>query len=173
MPIIDEIEQQNYVGGTFYFDSYDNYLTQQGPSNDIKIASDINNLDSTTALNDNPDEVLEAVFQSMAGGIGFSGDVEVEDLGHAKYGEARNGKIIMNVLSPSFGPNGQNNFFDFMCTLIHEKHHLDSPHDADSDESEYYAYRAVLQSPAFSNASDEYKTHAINAFNHYRDKLGY
>ncbi len=45
------------------------------------------------------------------GGIGFSGDVEVEDLGHAKYGEARNGKIIMNVLSPSFGPNGQNNFF--------------------------------------------------------------
>lgn len=35
MPIIDEIEQQNYVGGTFYFDSYDNYLTQQGPSNDI------------------------------------------------------------------------------------------------------------------------------------------
>lgn len=171
MPIIDEMEQQNFMGGTFYYDYSGNYLGSSGPGSDIRVATNWGTIGESIGFSEAAPSVVGGVLTSMANSIGYSGTVGVsyyDDPG--KYAQAQGGQITYNLGSPSFG---QDNYYDFLCTLLHENHHVMTPEDAGSPESEYYAYQYEMTTFAYSQASDEYKTHAINAFNHYRDKLGY
>lgn len=107
----------------------------------------------------------------MANSIGYSGTVGMTSYSPEKYAQASElGQITYNMDSPSFG---QDNYFDFYCTLLHENHHVMTPGDFGTFESEYYAYKAVNDSYFYSLASDEYKAHIQERYDDYRIKLGY
>jgi len=170
MPIIDEIEQQNFMGGTFYYGYSGNYLGSSGSGSDIRIAEEWGSIGESIAFSEAASSVVGGVLTSMANSIGYSGTVGMSSYSPEKYAQAYLGQITYNIGSPSFS---QDNYYDFLCTLLHENHHVNTPHDNGTLESEYYAYKSVLISFAFTQASDEYKAHVQERYDHFRNELGY
>lgn len=171
MPIIDEIEQQNFMGGTFYYGCSGNYLGSSGSGSDIRIADDWGSIGESIPFSSASSAVVGGVLTSMANMLGYSGIVGISTYNPDKYAQTSElGQITYNIGSPSFS---QDNYYDFLCTLLHEKHHVDTLHDFGTLESEYYAYKNVLISFAFTQASDEYKAHVQERYDHYRNELGY
>ncbi|SFL04934.1 hypothetical protein SAMN05216357_111106 [Porphyromonadaceae bacterium KH3CP3RA] len=168
---VSELEQQTIIGGAFYFDYSGNYLGSSGPGSDIRIATGLGSISTSIPFSEAASSTVGGVLTNMAHLIGYSGTVGTDFFENpGKYAQAAGGQITYNMGSPAFD---QGNYFDFLCTLIHENHHVITPYDAGTPQSEYYAYRAVKDSYFYSLVSNEYRAHIESSYNHYGSLLGY
>ena len=171
MSVIDETEQQNFVGGTFYYDYNGNYLGSYGTGNDVRIATSMSDIGGSIAFSSAPSSVVGSVLTNMSRFLGYSGIVGISyNDNETNYGSATAGQIMYNPGSPAFV--GDNNF-NFWCTLVHEMHHVNTPGDVGTDQSEYYAILSVKNSYYYTMASEQYKIHVENNLTYYRNILGY
>ena len=74
------------------------------------------------------------------------------------------------IINPNSAIIKRGNYFDIYLNLVHEKQHMDTPEDSETDKSnsEYEAYKEALNHHYFMFASDPYRNHVIKEFNIYK-----
>jgi|AGTN01.1.fsa_nt_gi hypothetical protein len=163
MLTVSELEQQNLMGGSFYFDYSGNFIGQYGTGNDIIIANSI--LHSGMAFSLAPPEIVASVITTMARAVGISGNVNIVFESGNVYGKAHsNGQVDFNYNANIMV---YNNYYDFLSVLHHENHHLMSMEDRGTTQSEFQALIYEMNQPSFQYASDPYRTLTINQYNSY------
>ncbi|SFL05056.1 hypothetical protein SAMN05216357_111111 [Porphyromonadaceae bacterium KH3CP3RA] len=163
MLTVTESEQQNLVGGSFYFDHSGNFIGQYGSGNDIIIANSI--LHSGIPLSIAPPETVGNVLTTMARAVGISGNVNIVFENGNLYGRAHsNGQVDFNYNANIMA---YNNYYDFLSVLHHENHHLMTLEDAGTSHSEYQALIYEINQSSFQYTSDYYRDSTMNLYNFY------
>lgn len=59
------------------------------------------------------------------------------------------------------------NFYNYMCLIIHEKHHSDNFNEPNLAKAELDAYQASIDSIYFGGATPEYQGHMLQMRDQY------
>jgi hypothetical protein len=82
-------------------------------------------------------------------------------------GHAYDGTIGINLYGPLWR---YGNLYDMALVMVHEKHHVDTQEDANTNMSEVEAYQAMKDHPFYQYASDAFKNEIEAGFNYYYQK---
>lgn len=182
MPVLTAQEQMECVGRGIYYNEEGTYLGKIGDSVDIRITNHttFNSLSGcaddsylkvySSQFSQTTDSGLKfAIINSMALGIGITSGIKMGHYKPIKNGQCDNsGVITINYDSNNFLSG---NYYDFLMTLYHEKHHSDTLYDSGQTISEYEAYKHVYNRPEFKHTSDRYKELTINGMDYYEQLL--
>ena len=108
-------------------------------------------------------------------GINLSIPIVLEELpgGEGHFGRTRiiGGFVEKIIIHPTSKLMKRSQYYDIYLNLVHEKHHADTPEDASTPESEYYAYKEVRFHHFFKYASDFYQEHVDKQLTKYENML--
>lgn len=177
MPVLSEKEQRSSIGGERYHDESGFFIGQIGTSSEIRFVfrstyySEIlngssGNLIQNSAFFSNGTSVQkEGAVRQIASNLGIEIQFMYED--DIRFnGRCKNGSCYINMNSARV--NG-GNFYDIGLIAIHEKHHLDTPHDTGSFNSEAEAYKTMMDHSYFDYASPSYQNHIVDRYNYYKN----
>lgn len=166
MPVVDEMEQRNFIGGTFYFDYSGKFLGQIGSGNDVLIGTSI--IDSNAIfLSSASEETMGKVLTTIGRTMGISGDIAIAHGDERFCGGHESGQIYVNY-DANF--KKYNNYYDFLAVLHHEHYHQmmwQYGYDFSNDQNEYQALIYEMNQVGFQNTSEFYKSGTLNAYNSY------
>lgn len=191
MPPLSVQEQRSCIGGSIYYspgsgsylgawndgfpdirvinpdDFYE--LTRSGSAGGVTGASIGNELIRLSSKLSSNDSMLSPIYSVMAQSIGYNGVVGLipqTPENRNKYGAAQSGSIYLN---PSLLDN---NFYNTMSILVHEKHHCDTPEDnSDTNKSEFEAYKAMINSAYFANATEGFQKLMREKYEYYKGQV--
>lgn len=185
LPTLSQEEQQTNQGGYYCFDAGGNYLGKTGDNPEVRVmtSSDYNQNKSmgeygimahSQALYSAGSQSKEQIIKRIGTMNGYNVEVDYGDQSIYGWvnptGNGGSGSIVINANSYS---NVTCNYYDYVCTMMHEQQHINTPDDAGTAFSEYQAYNTVINSSAFQYASSSYRQGAIMLRDAYGELLGY
>lgn len=179
MPVISEVEQATYNGGTVYCDLSGHYLGKVGMGDDLKFISSTdfeyyqtNNIEGggkSFGELDNNGRVHFIMNNSSfeRGQISIRND---SDSGYAAI-------ILEQGMVVFKNDSAWNNYHDALSTLEHEwyhfkEHHYEANTGIEHVRNEIETYLMQINSAGFSNTSYEYKKRVAEDLYHYYTENG-
>ncbi|MFA7492263.1 MAG: hypothetical protein WCZ43_01955 [Proteiniphilum sp.] len=178
MPIIDEKEQQDIIGGTFYYSASGQLIhaTYDG-SNEMRVVLDINNwvvsgggmfdpISGSYSLNEVGSNVVANVLSHIASSIGISGAIGVTYRSGTAAWVDSSGQIFFNNASNIFD---EANYYDILSVLNHEHHHQMTMYDHGTTGSEIAALEYEMSLSTFHLTSPEYQSDTLALYNRLKN----
>ena len=185
LPTLSQEELRINQGGYFCFDSNGNFLGQTGDNSEVRVMTrsdyDQNKgmgeygiMMHSEALYSIRGTSREQIIKRIGTMNGYNVEVDYGDQSIYGWvnptGNGGSGSIVINANSNS---SVTCNYYDYVCTMIHEQQHINTPDDAGTAFSEYQAYNTVINSSAFQYASSSYRQGTIMLRDAYGELLGY
>lgn len=190
LPVINESEQRQLIGGIRYYDGSGNFIGKFGSSDNIMItvaseamiseayassgmANEYDNFiyNSSMSYSETPEVTKVAVFNSilneLESGVGVTGTVGIVD--GAKF-DSESNKICVDFAHIYFQ---EGNYYNIKTILSRELYSGTILTDySEQYRLEYEAYYQQIYSPDFENLTSVLKAALINNFNYYATLLG-
>lgn len=177
MSVLNENEQRERVGGDFYYTTDGTYLGCIGDGAKIVVTDSMSFQDmkqsgmtgvASTGFGSSLYFTQSQIVKQIGSELGLS-NVNLYYNDNGSYGSWSSfGGVGINV---GGAPFISGNYYDLYLTLVHEKHHKDTPGDFGEAISEYQAYEAVLEHPYFEKASSEYRNIIVERYDYFKKML--
>lgn len=175
MPIIDEIHQKGFMGGTHYYDLSGNYLGKIGASDNVRFTTP-SSYQSYIPINA---EYGGSSFANAGSGtqIAFmqkhfgTGNIIINPSAKYAAGLDSSGNLVIDPNSSVW-----NNRYDILSTLDHETIHYNHRDYLKTDPNEIYqaeftAYMTQISSSLYQQTSAAYKIEVAEALYEYSNNL--
>ena len=171
MSVLNESEQQNLVGGAFYYDDSGNFLGEYGTGNNILIANSI--YDPGMCLSIASEETVGYVLTTTANAIGISGDIGIY-YDPFQYAKHESGQVYVNYNGDLISDN---NYYDIVSVLHHEHfHQMTIPDYSGTNlQNEYQAFIYQINHPSFQYVSEHLRSGTMANYErlHNEQEYGY
>lgn len=176
MPIINEMEQKNFVGGTLFYSENGQLIhTIFDGSNEIRVVLDMNTwlsggifnpISGSYSVNEVGSNTVSNILTNIASGVGIAGAIAIDNRPGVIAWVNSNGQVFFNMGS-SVLQSG--NYYDILSVLNHENHHQQTMYDHGSIESEIAALEYEMALSTFHLTSPEYRSATISEYNRLKN----
>lgn len=176
MPVLDEIHQKTFIGGTHYYDLSGNYLGKIGSSDEVRFTTPESysyylpiNAENGGSSFANVNSGTQTAFIKKI--FGTTGNVYINPSSNYAAGLSSSGNLIID-------PNSfiWNNRSDALSTLYHENMHYNNRDYAKTNpyeiyQAEFTTYMAQISSYEYQQTTAAYKRETAEALYYYSNLL--